>query len=416
MTWSHRYEKCLRCGTQASQHAARGLCVDCYQLDIKRRHKWRRSSGRLSASISKEDLEHQYIDEGMSLGDIAHKYNCTRTYIHKLSKRFGISRRTQSQARDLALDKGKLLFARMNLAGKESKIILSRQITDKTFFKSWTPAMAYVLGVIYTDGNLLPSSKRNESYKNRTTRISVAQKEPELLQKILALMGSNAKIYRGKQSLTGNAICHFSINDEDIYDDLIALGLSPKKSKTISFPPVDAACVRHFIRGCWDGDGSVYWEKDQPRSSYISGSKPFVEGMILQLKNLGMPLTNLYSSTKSSAFYFRFHGEACVRLYHIFYDDVPEEMYLQRKYDRFRTIAADFESSLAITGNESGTRTPSRSMPIGRTAIAQMLGIAKWRVTTIMQSPSLRSKLHKLLADGKAAAIMAFREEVKKMM
>ena len=411
MSWSYKYEKCLSCGTQATPHAGRGLCVDCYQSDIKRRRNLRRFSSGQMAGITRDNLERQYVTEGMSLGDLAAKYNCTRTYIHKLTKRFGINRRTQSQARDLALDKGKLTFTRLDTTGNARQVILTKQVTNKAFFKSWSPSMAYVLGVIFTDGNLLPSSKRDSRYKNPMTRISVAQKEPELLEKILLLMGSNAKIYRGCQNRTGNPIYHFSVNDEEIYDDLIALGLSPKKSRTICFPPVDAANVRHFLRGCWDGDGSVYFERGKPRASYVSGSKDFVRSTVLQLHNLGMPLANIYSSSRSAAYYFRFHGVACARLYHIFYDGVPEEMYLRRKYDRFRAIAMEFDSQLTFPLNEK--RVGSVTLRMERTAIAELLGIAKWRVTKIMQSPDLRSRLNKLLTDANAEAILSFREEIE---
>lgn len=347
----------------------------------------------------------------MSLGDLAAKYNCTRTYIHKLTKRFGINRRSRSEARDLAMDRGKLAFTRFDSAGKPSKVILTKQVTNKAFFKSWTPAMAYVLGVIVTDGNLLPSSKRDSRYKNAMTRFGVAQKDPELLEKILALMGSNAKIYKSRQSRTGNLIYQFSINDDDIYDDLVALGLSPKKSRTIRFPSVDTANLRHFIRGCWDGDGSVYLEKGKPRASYISGSKDFVQSMVLQLHNLGMPLANIYSESRSVGYYIRFRGIACARLYHIFYDDVSAEMYLQRKHDRFRAIAEEFDSQLTFPIDMK--RITSLSLPTGRTAIAQMLGISQLRVTKIMRSPMLRSRLNKLLTDPNAEAILSFREDIK---
>jgi hypothetical protein len=426
MAWSKKYEKCVRCGTQARQHAARGLCVDCYSLDFMQRHKWRRPPVKLEGSLSKEDLERQYLEQGMSLGDLALKYNCTRTAIHKRLKRSGIRRRTHSQARDLAMDKGKLVRTRIDSAGNESKVTLSKHTMDNTFFKSWSPAMAYVLGVIYTDGNLLPSSKRDSTYQSSgASRLSVAQKEPELLQKILALMGSNAKIYQGKQSLTGNPIYQFSVNDEDIYEDLICLGLSPKKSLTMSFPTVDSDCVRHFIRGCWDGDGSVYWENgnpDKPRASYISGSKRFVEEMLRQLASLGLPPAAMYSSARSKAFYFRYGGVDCVKLYHVFYDRVGEEMYLTRKYERFKSIATDFESSFTFTSMRARRKssTPGRKSVLfpdtTRTAIAEMLGVHPRQVTFLMRSSLLRSKLQKMLANPTEAAIQYFKEELEKVL
>jgi len=51
------------------------------------------------------------------------------------------------------------------------------------------------------------------------------------------------------------------INNEKLYDNLVNLGLTPNKSLTMQFPNVPDEFVRHFIRGCWDGDGSVFVDK-----------------------------------------------------------------------------------------------------------------------------------------------------------
>lgn len=104
--------------------------------------------------------------------------------------------------------------------------------------------------------------------------------------------------------------------------------------------------MRHFIRGCWDGDGTVYWENNdptKPRASFISGSKLFAAGILKQLVSLGLSERRLYTGNEGRAFYFRFLGLDCARLYHIFYDGVPESMYLTRKYERFKAIANYFE-------------------------------------------------------------------------
>ena len=106
--------------------------------------------------------------------------------------------------------------------------------------------------------------------------------------------------------------------------------------------------MRHFIRGCWDGDGSAYWENNdpaKPRASFISGSKPFAEGILKHLISLGLSERRLYTGYAGRAFYFRFLGRDCARLYHIFYDGVPESMYLVRKYERFKAIANYFVSN-----------------------------------------------------------------------
>ena len=198
--------------------------------------------------------------------------------------------------------------------------------------------MAWVLGVIYTDGCL---NKPSGAVKFRVT---IAQKEPELLEKVLSLLKSNERIiFTPKRGIAG-ALHTIKFDNEIIYTDLQRLGLTPAKSLTLQFPSMPPDCVRHFIRGCWDGDGSVYWQADRtPCASYVSGSKDFIEQLVGHLVNLGLPDRTIYNSerSKNPSYYFRYTRLQCVELYHVLYDDIDSSMYLSRKHDIFKKIADD---------------------------------------------------------------------------
>ena len=92
-------------------------------------------------------------------------------------------------------------------------------------------------------------------------RLSIGQKEPELLEKVRAQMGSNALIKFSEKRGVAGAIHTLAIDNATVCADLRQLGVTPRKSLTITFPEMPPDMVRHFIRGCWDGDGSVYWEE-----------------------------------------------------------------------------------------------------------------------------------------------------------
>ena len=189
--------------------------------------------------------------------------------------------------------------------------------------------MAYVLGVIFTDGNL--------STTGPGTSLSITQKEPELLEKVLKLMECNAPIIfsERKQYKTGvaGAVYSFNFSNKIIYADLVKLGLTPKKSLDIEFPDIPQKYVRHFIRGCWDGDGSVYIEKKRSdvKASFWSGSRKFIEEMLFHLYKEGFKKRTIYTKLGKS-FYFRFSGEQCKKLYYYLYDGVSEDQFLMRKY------------------------------------------------------------------------------------
>jgi hypothetical protein len=46
------------------------------------------------------------------------------------------------------------------------------------------------------------------------------------------------------------------------------IGMVPNKSLVVAFPMLDNKLIRHFIRGLFDGDGSVYRGKYKNRQSY----------------------------------------------------------------------------------------------------------------------------------------------------
>ncbi len=352
-SWSRKYGNCLKCGTRERPHKSRGYCTRCYDYNTETRQQRHisRKTRKLEKKISIGELKHSYSEMQMSLNDIARNYNCTRQYIHKLMKKYGIKRRNRTQARELALSKGKIASEREDILGNIIKVTHHKHIIDKDFFKCWSPAMAYVLGIIYTDGNLQPETCTNIS--KIPPRLIVFQKEPELLKKMLALMDSNAMLrFKPKRGIAG-AGYYFDIADRVLCEDLIKLGLKPKKSLTLIFPDVEPQYARHFIRGCWDGDGSVYWEGNDPNkpcASFVSGSRLFIERLIEHLVKLGLPDRTIHTD-KRRAFYFRYTGVDCAKLYHVLYDGVPEDMYLTRKYERFKAIADYFEkhSQLKLT-------------------------------------------------------------------
>ena len=106
----------------------------------------------------------------------------------------------------------------------------------------------------------------------------------------------------------------------------------------MQFPNVPDELVRHFIRGCWDGDGTVYIDKLKRKISagFVSGSQDFLEAMIGHLVNAGFPNRTLHQHVNSkSTHYFRFTGSQVPKLYHYFYDNVPKTEYLERKFKLF---------------------------------------------------------------------------------
>ena len=339
--WSKKYHRCKICGTTDRRHVAKGMCQKCYTLNTEAEHKkhQRHKRGVAEDFLTKEKLIELYFEKGMSLTDIGKIAGCTRVNVHYKLKRYGIEARSKTEARTLALDKGKIKTIKADEFGNE-EVVFQKIRYNKNFFKVWSAEMAYVLGLIFTDGNL---HLREDISGYKLGILSFGQKEKELVEKFLKLMDCNATIrYRAKQEFentTSGGLYGFSIGNNDIANDLIRLGITPNKSLDMKFPNIHREYLRHFIRGFFDGDGSVYLEQGKSiRVKLLSGSKEFVKSVNDILVKEGLSYRNISGGTPSTpnAFFIRYNTmQDVLQFYNYIYKDVPEHMYYLRKKNIF---------------------------------------------------------------------------------
>jgi hypothetical protein len=331
--WSMKHNCCRQCGTKKIKHKGRGLCIKCYDRENeKRQRSHSRNRGIAGKKLTRECLIEEYWKKQKSLNDIAKECSCTRQYVYKKLKQYNLPIRSKKSARSLALERGKLDFNIVDEDGIINLIKLQKIDVNEDFFSAWSNEMAWVLGLIFSDGNLHDSEPR----------LHITQKEPELLEKVKSLMNCNAKLIHSPKKIYKSGVSGetytLQIFNQKIFDALTQIGLTPDKSLTVNFPDIPAECIRYFIRGCWDGDGSVFIDNQSGyiRASYISGSLNFIKGMLNELERAGFPKRTIHKTrSKTPSYYFRFYGEQCKKLYHFLYDDVPPEQYLERKHKVF---------------------------------------------------------------------------------
>jgi len=334
--WSKKYSCCKNCSTTEVPHIARGLCKNCYNKFIESTNpRGFGKKGSASAKITRENLLNMYWEQNFSLSDIAKQIGCTRQFVMKKIREYGIALRTKGEARNLALEKEKLVFIRNEDDGSKRVVKLNKINVDKDFFKTWTPQMAWVLGLIFTDGNIHIRENLKTGYKIK--RFSLAQNNPEILIKTLKLLQSNSKIYKSNNSLDNKPrfIYSFTINNQEMCDDLIRLGVVPKKSLTAKFPTAPENCLRHFIRGCWDGDGSISELKQNNfRASFVSASYDFMFRMIMELKKAGFENLGIYKNESINTIYNIYFSSTadCAKLFEYMYSGIDSSIYYERKY------------------------------------------------------------------------------------
>lgn len=140
------------------------------------------------------------------------------------------------------------------------------------FDKITEPWHSYVLGLIYSDGSISDS----------TVYFSCAIKDKEWLQTIKEKLGNfkpwiklPAKQIKFKnQIINSGEGCRFCLYSKEIVNNLKKLGVTRNKSQKIRFP--DIPFIYDFIRGYFDGDGSIstyrYKKQLKMRVSILSNS------------------------------------------------------------------------------------------------------------------------------------------------
>lgn len=195
---------------------------------------------------------------------------------------------------------------------------------NENYFKTWTHNMAYILGYWWADGCI---------YKGKMFDITTHAKDKYILKQMAKELQYEGPIqdYVDRQAYRLNFSC------VTIYRDIVALGGKERKSLDATFPQVPKKFLPDFIRGYFDGDGSVWYVKGGPRinSEFCSGSKDFLLSLWQILKEeVGIEGGNLHLSN-ASCYELIFGKRDSIKLGSFMYKDNPE-LFLIRKRDKFK--------------------------------------------------------------------------------
>lgn len=195
------------------------------------------------------------------------------------------------------------------------------------FFRLWSAEMAYVLGYWWADGYMYikPSTTAHE--------IEFASNDREHLELIAQTIGTTYHIRLVAKTSKCYEITYCS---KEMYNDLLQLGGTPRKSRTTLMPIVPFELLPHFIRGFVDGDGTLSWNGDRPIVQIYSASSHLLTAMGSAIeKATGIPAPNIASNRKQ--FYIKWSTIRAKCLVAWLYEQNPG-----LALDRKAVIAADF--------------------------------------------------------------------------
>ncbi len=194
------------------------------------------------------------------------------------------------------------------------------------------PDFYYLAGLIATDGYLRPKSYNVEINLSQFDDSSV-----DLLKGVASKFGGVVN-YWGQKSPAVN----WTITNMDYYNYLLSIGITNKNKSfdlnvTNWFNNLKEEYRCAFLRGCLDGDGSVYLRpvpKTQKRPfllsvSITSASKAFIEMMSKSVKgNIHYPKNKKYMT-------INIYALAAQTLLDKLYGEGTGNLKLDRKFERF---------------------------------------------------------------------------------
>lgn len=197
---------------------------------------------------------------------------------------------------------------------------------------------AYWLGYLYADGYVGDEHFNNIVFSQKYSDHAIID---EFIKDID--FSGNARVVINSGGFIGEPGYVVNFSSIKMANDLRRLKMYPGKSTTMSkLPPINESLMRHFIRGYFDGDGSIshtvkYVRKDgtvyysdkmsiigtlpflQKISEFIPGDKRFVD-----------------SHTDSMKYLYYWHKSDMILLFHFLYDDAT--VFLKRKHDKWLDV------------------------------------------------------------------------------
>jgi|RhiMethySRZTD1v2_1073278.scaffolds.fasta_scaffold01353_15 winged helix-turn-helix DNA-binding protein len=173
----------------------------------------------LREAVSARQLRELYLEQGLTIAQIAGRLGLAATTIRRRLRELTIPARPRGP--------------RASTSSTRDPVV-------------WTPDLAYVVGLIATDGNLSKKPGRVAIMSNDTDLLDLVRQRLKLVTEI--------RPHRGGYGIR----CHHLIwSDRRFYDWLISVGLTPAKSLTLGPLAIPDEHFTDFFRGCIDGDGSI---------------------------------------------------------------------------------------------------------------------------------------------------------------
>lgn len=199
---------------------------------------------------------------------------------------------------------------------------------DHSYFNKESPNMAYILGLLASDGTIRK--------KSNSIKLTLAEQDSEILEKIKKELkyAGTIKHYEDSKGYK-NATLVFT--SKEIKNKLAEYNIVPSKTFTFTFPTnLNKIYWKDFIRGYFDGDGSISSAgKSAIRAQICSAQKETLEVILNYLEEeFNIPKPNIQMQMRvKPLYYFQYSSVPTRKFFESIY--YPNCLCLKRKYNKF---------------------------------------------------------------------------------
>ena len=193
---------------------------------------------------------------------------------------------------------------------------------------------AYWLGFMFADGYII---NKEDKYGQDAFGITLAEDSLDILEKFKKDIGASNPI-NWDNSKKGQRQCKINLTSQKTVNDLINKGCLKQKSLILK-PPIGVPkeLIPHFIRGFFDGDGSlIKYEKNQTSTVYQVNITSTYE-MIKWIQDVFQMGQIFPEKRREKTWYYTLGGNRqVIKFYHILYDEAT--IWMDKKYNRFQEL------------------------------------------------------------------------------
>ena len=202
--------------------------------------------------------------------------------------------------------------------------------------ESWSPELAYAIGLLATDGCLSPPGHL----------IDLTSNDREQLENFNRCVGVDFRITAKKSSTTKRSL-RVQFKNVIFYNFLLSIGLTPAKSKTLGPLAIPDKYFFHFLRGVFDGDGCTYsyWDPRWKSSfmfylCFASASPIFLNWLRMQIEQRLSVRGHVTGLHHGSCGQLKYAKADSLKILKRMYRHVPKGCYLPRKHLKIQRMLA----------------------------------------------------------------------------